>query len=99
LVSRRRWVVRSKIGQSLGWTARSEDVPLRQLVAVAVDVGKSSAVVQACDFSGRTLLAPCEFALSRQGVLGVVARLRLRCRAMRGWFGSGWKPPGTITCR
>jgi transposase len=68
--------VRSTIGQISGWTARSEDVPLRQLVAVAVDVGKSSAKVQACDFSGRMLLAPCEFALSRQGVVGVVARLR-----------------------
>lgn len=39
--------------------ARSEDVQLRQLVAVPVDVAKSVAKVTACDFSGRTLLPPC----------------------------------------
>ena len=57
--------MRSKIGQGSGWMARSEDVPLRQLVAVPVDVGKFSAKLQACDFSGRTLLAPCAFASAR----------------------------------
>jgi hypothetical protein len=33
--------------QALEWTARTEDVPLRQLVAVEVDVGKPSAMVAA----------------------------------------------------
>lgn len=56
----------SKIGQLSEWTARNEDVPLRRLVAVPVEVGKSSAKVKACDFSGRTLMPPCEFALTRQ---------------------------------
>lgn len=43
-------------GQVLEWTARTEEVPLRQLVAVPVDVGKSSAMVMACDFAGRVLM-------------------------------------------
>ncbi|MPY85762.1 MAG: transposase, partial [Actinophytocola sp.] len=72
-ISRRRWVVRSKI---LEWTARSEDVSLRRLVAVPVDVGKSSAKLKACDFSGRTLLPPREFGLTRHGVADVVAQLQ-----------------------
>jgi len=68
--------VRSTIGQVSGWSARREDVPLRLLVAVPVDVGKSSAMVRACDFSGRVLMPPVEFAMTRQGVTAVVARLR-----------------------
>lgn len=68
--------MRSTIGQVSGWSARREDVPLRLLVAVPVDVGKSSAMVRACDFSGRVLMPPVEFAMTRQGVTAVVARLR-----------------------
>ena len=68
--------MRSTIERISEWTARSEDVPLRQLVAVPVDVGKSSAKVKVCDFSGRTLLAPCEFALTRRGVADVIGRLQ-----------------------
>lgn len=67
--------MRSTIGQVSGWSARSEDVPLRQLVAVPVDVGKSSAMVQACDFSGRVLMVPCEFAMTRQGVAEMITKL------------------------
>lgn len=68
--------MRSTIGLASGWTARSEDVPLRQLVAVAVDVGKSTAKLKVCDFSGRILLPSCEFVLTRRGVADVVAKLR-----------------------
>jgi transposase len=60
----------------VGWTALTEDVPLRQLVAVPVDVGKSSAVVMACDFTRRTLMPAVEFPLTRTGVAGMLAGLR-----------------------
>lgn len=68
--------MRVRTGQISEFTARSEDVPLRQLIAVAVDVGKSSAKLKSCDFTGRVLLPPCEFPLTCPGVAGVVARLR-----------------------
>jgi transposase len=58
------------------WTARTAEVPLRQLVAVPVDVGKTSAMMMACDFTGRVLLPAVEFRLTRDGVAGVLARLR-----------------------
>jgi hypothetical protein len=60
----------------LGWTAQTEDVPLRQLVAVPVDVGKSSAMVMACDFTRRTIMPAVEFPLTRSGLAGVLAGLR-----------------------
>ena len=47
-------------GQVCEWTARTEEVPLRQLVAVPVDVGKSSAMVMACDFTRRVLMPAVE---------------------------------------
>jgi hypothetical protein len=31
------------------------ELPLRQLVAVPVDVGKATAMLMACDFTGRVL--------------------------------------------
>jgi transposase len=62
-------------GSSLEWTARSEEVPLRELIAVPVDVGKSSAMVMACDFSGRVLLPAVGFALTRAGVEAMLARV------------------------
>jgi transposase len=62
-------------GSSLEWTARTEEVPLRELIAVPVDVGKSSAMVMACDFSGRVLLPAVEFALTRAGVEAMLARV------------------------
>ena len=58
------------------WTARSEDVPLRQLIAVPVDVGKSSAAVMAVDFTGRAVMPAVDFEISRDGVDGMLARLR-----------------------
>ena len=58
------------------WTARSEDVPLRRLIAVPVDVGKSSAAVMACDFAGRVVMTAMDFDLTRVGVAAVIARLR-----------------------
>jgi transposase len=59
-----------------GWTARCEDVPLRRLIAVPVDVGKSVAVVMACDFAGRVVMPAMEFELNREGVAGMLARLQ-----------------------
>ena len=55
---------------------RTEDVPLRQLVAVPVDVGKSSAMVMACDFPCRTIMPAVEFPLTRSGLEAMLARLR-----------------------
>jgi transposase len=59
----------------MSWTARTAEVPLRQLVAVPVDVGKTVAMLMACDFTGRVLLPAVEFAMTRDGVGGVLARL------------------------
>jgi len=58
------------------WTARSEDVPLRQLIAVPVDVGKSSAAVMAVDVTGRAVMPATDFEITRDGVAGMLARLR-----------------------
>jgi len=49
---------------------------LRQVVAVPVDVGKATAMLMACDFTGRVVLPAVEFAMTRDGVAGVLARLR-----------------------
>ncbi len=59
-----------------GWTARSEDVPLRQLIAVPVDVGKSSAAVMAAGFAGRAVMPAMDFEITRDGVAGMLARLQ-----------------------
>jgi transposase len=60
----------------MSWTARTAEVPLRQLVAVPVDVGKTTAMLMACDFTGRVLVPAVEFAMTRDGVRAVLARLR-----------------------
>jgi hypothetical protein len=39
------------VEDSKSWTARTAEVPLRQLVAVPVDVGKTTAMLTACDFT------------------------------------------------
>ncbi len=44
------------VKQSMFWTARTAEVPLRQLVAVPVDVGKATAMLMASDFTGRVLV-------------------------------------------
>jgi transposase len=46
------------------------------LVVVPVDVGKTTAMLMACDFTGRVLLPAAEFAMTRDGVAAVLARLR-----------------------
>jgi transposase len=56
-------------------TARTSGVPLQQLVAVAIDVGKSSAAAMACDFTGQVLVPPFEFTMSRPGVDRLVERV------------------------
>jgi transposase len=57
-------------------TSRSVGVALDRLVAVPVDVGKSTAMAMVVDFSGRRLAAPFEFALDRVGVERFAARVR-----------------------
>lgn len=74
-ISSRRCFVQTVVSLS-GWTARTEDVPLRQLVAVPVDVGKSSAMVMACDFTRRMLMPATEFPMTRAGVAAMLAGLR-----------------------
>jgi hypothetical protein len=91
--------VRTLSGSSLEWTARTEEVPLRELIAVPVDVGKSSAMVMACDFSGRVLLPAVEFALTRAGVEAMLAGCWQRCRPGRSWCGWGSRRLVTITGR
>ena len=51
-------------------------MPLRQLVAVPVDVGKATAMLMACDFTGRVLLPAVEFPMTRDGLATVLGRLR-----------------------
>jgi transposase len=53
-----------------------QDVPVRQMVAVPVDVGKTTAMLMACDFGRRVLLPAVEFPMTRHGVEVVLARLR-----------------------
>ena len=59
----------------MSWTARTAEVPLRQLVAVPVDVGKATAMLMACDFTGRVLAPAMEFAMTRDGLAAVLVRL------------------------
>ena len=68
--------MRALRGSSLEWTSRTEEVPLRELIAVPVDVGKSTAMVMAWDFTGRVLLAAVEFPLTREGVAQMLGRVR-----------------------
>lgn len=56
-------------------SARSAGVALDRLVAVPVDVGKPSAMAMVCDFTGRRLVAPFEFAQDRTGVAQLVERV------------------------
>lgn len=62
-------------------SARTRGVPLEELVAVPVDVGKSTATAMACDFSGQVLVAPFEFAVNLRGVAELAARVDARLPA------------------
>jgi transposase len=76
--------VRTLRGSSLEWTARTEEeVPLRELVAVPVDVGKSSVMVMACDFTGRVLMPALGFPLTREGVARVRGAVPARTQLVR----------------
>ena len=57
-------------------TSRSVGVALDRLVAVPVDVGKSTGMAMVVDFCGRRLAAPFEFALDLPGVERFAARVR-----------------------
>jgi transposase len=56
-------------------SARSGGVPLVELVAVPVDVGKSAAVAMACDFTGQVLVPSFAFTLNLDGVAELVGRV------------------------
>jgi len=62
-------------------SARTRGVPLERLVAVPVDVGKSTATAMACDFAGQVVVPPVGFALNLSGVAGLVARVEARLAA------------------
>jgi transposase len=47
-----------------------------ELIAVAIDVGKASAVALVADFAGERLVAPFSFAMNRHGVDELVRRVR-----------------------
>ena len=91
--------MRTLRGSSLEWTARVEEVPLRELIAVPVDVGKSSAMVMACDFTGRVLMPAMEFPLTRVGVDHMLARVRGAVPAGAQLVRVGSRRPATITGR
>ena len=63
-------------------SARTRGVPLDELVAVPIDVGKSTAAAMACDFTGQVLVPPFEFALNRDGVADLAARVDARLPAV-----------------
>jgi hypothetical protein len=91
--------MRTLRGFLLEWTARTAEVPLRELIAVPVDAGKSSAMVMACDFTGRVLLPALEFALTREGVGQMLERVSGGGARQGGWSGSGWRRLATTTGR
>jgi transposase len=62
-------------------SARTRGVPLDELVAVPIDVGKSTAAAMACDFTGQVLVGPFEFAMNRGGVAELAARVDARLPA------------------
>lgn len=68
-------------------------------MAVPVDVGKSSAKAMVCDFTGRRLVAPFEFALDRPGVQRLVGRVRAQLPADALLVRVGWRRAVTITGR
>ena len=80
-------------------SARTRGVSLERLVAVPVDVGKSTATAMACDFAGQVVVPPFGFALNLSGVAELVAASRCGWRPRPGWCGSGWRPPVTTTAR
>ena len=80
-------------------TSRSVGVALDRLVAVPVDVGKSSATATVVDFAGRRLAAPFEFALDRVGVERFAAGVRTALPVGTALVRSGWRRAGITTGR
>ena len=62
-------------------SARTVGLALDELVAVPVDVGKSTATAMACDFAGQVIVPPLEFTLDLRGVAGLVGRIEARLPA------------------
>lgn len=50
-------------------------IPPEQLIAVAIDVGKNTAMAMACDFAWQVLVAPFAFEMNRDGVAKVIDRV------------------------
>jgi hypothetical protein len=55
--------------------AQTRELPAAQLVAVPIDVGKTTAMALACDFSGQLLVRGFEFPLTLSGVAELVRRV------------------------
>lgn len=75
-------------------SARTAGMALGSLVAVAVDVGKASSVAMACDFTGQVLVSPFEFAMTRAGIVGLVARVEAGLPAQVGLVRVGVEATG-----
>jgi hypothetical protein len=50
-------------------------IPPEQLIAVAIDVGKNTAMVRACDFAWQVLVGPFAFKMNRGGVAKIIDRV------------------------
>jgi transposase len=50
-------------------------VPPEQLIAVAIDVGKNTAMAMACDFAWQVLVPPFTFEMNRDGVAKIIDRV------------------------
>lgn len=50
-------------------------IPPEQLIAVAIDVGKNTAMAMACDFAWQVLVAPFAFEMNRDGVAKIIDRV------------------------
>ena len=55
---------------------QTRGLPVEQLVAVPIDVGKHTAVALACDFAGQLLVGVFRFAMTQAGVAELVGRIR-----------------------
>ena len=56
-------------------STRTVGIALDRLVAVPIDVGKSTAAAMVVDFTGRRLAAPFEFALDQVGARRLAERV------------------------
>lgn len=63
------------LSHSASLTSRSPGVALEDLLAVPIDVGKHTAMAKVVDFTGSVLVRPFQFAMNRDGVAELIARV------------------------